>query len=148
MQPYFKRVGKHSKGFDRFKPNTMKQKNAFPPNYIHSLDSTHMMLTALYCVHAGITFVSVHDCYWTHACDVPIMNKICREQFVSMHKQPLLEDLSEHLISLVNRASQDPNLEEAMKKVDTVALMQLLRKVPKRGTFNLDNVMKSTYFFS
>jgi DNA-directed RNA polymerase len=27
----------------------MKQKNAFPPNYIHSLDSTHMMLTALYC---------------------------------------------------------------------------------------------------
>ena len=32
------------------KPNAMKQKNAFPPNFIHSLDSTHMMLTALYCL--------------------------------------------------------------------------------------------------
>ena len=32
------------------KPNAMKQKNAFPPNFIHSLDSTHMMLTALFCM--------------------------------------------------------------------------------------------------
>lgn len=26
-----------------------KQKSAFPPNYVHSIDSTHMMLTALEC---------------------------------------------------------------------------------------------------
>jgi hypothetical protein len=25
---------------------------------------------------AGITYVSVHDCYWTHPCDVDIMNKV------------------------------------------------------------------------
>lgn len=31
------------------KPNTLKQKNGFPPNFIHSLDSSHMMLTALHC---------------------------------------------------------------------------------------------------
>ncbi|GBP01415.1 DNA-directed RNA polymerase, mitochondrial [Eumeta japonica] len=30
-------------------PNAMKQKNAFPPNFIHSLDSSHMMLTSLHC---------------------------------------------------------------------------------------------------
>ena len=58
------------------KPNAMKQKNAYPPNFIHSLDSVHMMLTALHCLHAGITFVSVHDCFWTHACDIPILNKV------------------------------------------------------------------------
>jgi len=27
----------------------MKQSSAFPPNYIHSLDATHMILTALKC---------------------------------------------------------------------------------------------------
>ena len=27
----------------------MKQASAFPPNFIHSLDATHMMLTALEC---------------------------------------------------------------------------------------------------
>lgn len=31
------------------RPDTVKQKNAFPPNFIHSLDSTHMMLTSLHC---------------------------------------------------------------------------------------------------
>jgi len=30
-------------------PDYVKQRNAFPPNYIHSLDSCHMMLTSLYC---------------------------------------------------------------------------------------------------
>lgn len=58
------------------KPNVMKQKNAFPPNFIHSLDSSHMMLTSLNCERAGITFVSVHDCYWTHPSTVNIMNKV------------------------------------------------------------------------
>lgn len=58
------------------KPNVMKQKNAFPPNFIHSLDSSHMMLTSLHSEKAGLTFISVHDCYWTHACTVAEMNKV------------------------------------------------------------------------
>uniref|UniRef100_A0A7N4PG42 DNA-directed RNA polymerase n=1 Tax=Sarcophilus harrisii TaxID=9305 RepID=A0A7N4PG42_SARHA len=80
------------------KPNTLKQKNAFPPNFIHSLDSTHMMLTALHCHKQGLTFVSVHDCFWTHACTVDCMNKICREQFVNLHSQPILNELSKYLV--------------------------------------------------
>lgn len=79
------------------KPNVVKQKNAFPPNFIHSLDSSHMMLTSLHCERAGFTFMSVHDCYWTHACTVPDMNKICREQFVALHSQPILDNLSKFL---------------------------------------------------
>ena len=59
-------------------PITLKQRNAFPPNFIHSLDSSHMMLTALYCQRKGITFASVHDCFWTHACTVDSMNKVIR----------------------------------------------------------------------
>uniref|UniRef100_A0A4W5PZP8 DNA-directed RNA polymerase n=1 Tax=Hucho hucho TaxID=62062 RepID=A0A4W5PZP8_9TELE len=78
--------------------DTVKQKNAFPPNFIHSLDSTHMMLTALYCYSAGLTFVSVHDCFWTHAITVDTMNKVCREQFVALHSQPILQELSNFLL--------------------------------------------------
>jgi len=54
----------------------MKQKNAFPPNFIHSLDSSHMMLTSLHCEREGITYVSVHDCFWTHPNSVEIMGKV------------------------------------------------------------------------
>ncbi|XP_064791178.1 DNA-directed RNA polymerase, mitochondrial-like isoform X2 [Oncorhynchus masou masou] len=66
------------------RPDTVKQKNAFPPNFIHSLDSTHMMLTALYCYSAGLTFVSVHDCFWTHAITVDTMNKRDCERFINL----------------------------------------------------------------
>jgi DNA-directed RNA polymerase len=42
--------------------NAVKQSSAFPPNFVHSLDATHMMLTALECdvsspfVSMGVTF--------------------------------------------------------------------------------------------
>lgn len=74
--------------------NRVKEKNAFSPNFIHSLDACHMMLTSLNCEMNGVTFVSVHDCFWTHPSTVPIMNQICREQFILLHSQPILEELS------------------------------------------------------
>lgn len=55
-----------------------KQVSAFPPNYIHSLDSCHMMMTAVAMRREGKAFVGVHDSFWTHACDVPRMNAIVR----------------------------------------------------------------------
>ncbi|KAL5280867.1 POLRMT family protein [Megaselia abdita] len=129
------------------KPNIMKQKNAFPPNFIHSLDSSHMMLTSLHCERKGITFVSVHDCFWTHACSVPDMNKICREQFVALHSQPILEDLSEFMIqnySSTSTCSVIPTLDTISKtKLDNV-----LKSLPEKGDFDLKNVLKSIYFFS
>lgn len=62
----------------------MKQKNAFPPNFIHSLDSSHMMLTSLHCERAGITYVSVHDCFWTHPSTVEIMGKVIIYIYINM----------------------------------------------------------------
>lgn len=45
----------------------LKQRSAFPPNFIHSVDSSHMMLTAIGSHEAGLTFAGVHDSFWTHA---------------------------------------------------------------------------------
>uniref|UniRef100_A0AAX7TAQ7 DNA-directed RNA polymerase n=1 Tax=Astatotilapia calliptera TaxID=8154 RepID=A0AAX7TAQ7_ASTCA len=96
IQPYYMSA-LCSLSFHR-RPDTVKQKNAFPPNFIHSLDSTHMMLTSLHCYSSGLTFVSVHDCFWTHALTVDTMNKVCREQFVALHSQPILQELSNFLL--------------------------------------------------
>lgn len=54
------------------RPNVKKQRNAFPPNFIHSIDSSHMMLTAIHSQAAGISFASVHDCFWTHPSTVSV----------------------------------------------------------------------------
>ena len=34
-----------------------RQRSAFPPNFIHSIDSSHMMLTAIACAEEGAPFV-------------------------------------------------------------------------------------------
>ncbi|KAJ4001173.1 DNA/RNA polymerase [Lentinula boryana] len=73
--------------------NTMKQASAFPPNFIHSLDATHMMLTALECRTQGLTFAAVHDSYWTHACDIDEMSGIIRDTFIALHSSDVLKKL-------------------------------------------------------
>ncbi|KAL0897751.1 hypothetical protein Bca101_081712 [Brassica carinata] len=105
-----------------------KQRTAFPPNFVHSLDGTHMMMTAVACREAGLNFAGVHDSYWTHACDVDTMNRILREKFVELYSTPILEDL------LQSFQESYPNL--------------VFPPVPKRGDFDLKEVLKSQYFFN
>ncbi|KAI0087670.1 DNA/RNA polymerase [Irpex rosettiformis] len=73
--------------------NSVKQASAFPPNFIHSLDATHMMMTALECQSRGIMFASVHDSYWTHACDIDEMSTIIRDTFIALHSSDILGKL-------------------------------------------------------
>ncbi|KAH9461338.1 hypothetical protein Pst134EA_017647 [Puccinia striiformis f. sp. tritici] len=83
---------------DPFEPaqaDSRSQASAFPPNFIHSLDATHMMLTALAC--QDITFASVHDSYWTHASTVDTMNIKLRESFVRLHTTRILENLAQEI---------------------------------------------------
>lgn len=106
-----------------------RQRSAFPPNYVHSLDSTHMMLTALDCSkNKGITFAAVHDSYWTHACDIDTMNKSLREQFIRLYSLPLLESFRSSLLL------RFPSIK--------------FPELPPRGMLDLNQVRDSTYFFS
>ncbi len=105
--------------------NRREQAAAFPPNYIHSLDSAHMMMTALKCSSHGVAFAGerdlsgascykksacvagllsrvliipgVHDSYWTHAGTVDEMSRLLREAFVELHSRPLLKQLEAEL---------------------------------------------------
>ncbi|WPK24620.1 hypothetical protein PUMCH_001899 [Australozyma saopauloensis] len=81
--------------FGAMQVDARKQATAFPPNYIHSLDATHMLMTSAACGDAGLHFASVHDSYWTHAHDVNKMNEIIRDQFVNLHKDNLIIKLRE-----------------------------------------------------
>lgn len=88
----------------------MKQATAFPPNYIHSLDATHMLLTAVACRQEGVTFASVHDSYWTHASTVEMMSDRIRSKFIELHSDDLigalrnqfLEQYGDHAIPVTN----------------------------------------------
>lgn len=70
--------------------NKRKQLQAFPPNFIHSLDATHMLLSAMQCEEKGLTFTAVHDSFWTHASDVDTMNGLLRDTFIKMHSEDII----------------------------------------------------------
>ncbi|XP_040322574.1 DNA-directed RNA polymerase, mitochondrial-like isoform X1 [Herpailurus yagouaroundi] len=121
----------------------------------------------------GLTFVSVHDCFWTHAADVEVMNQVCREQFVRLHSQPILHNLSRFLMKRFCSGSRfsapspsaagttppcptGPHAHPALrlrspqhlKSMRTGKLQDTLKSVPKTGAFDLKQVKHSTYFFS
>lgn len=148
-QPYVKYVSKNisSEKHTSFewKINSMKQKNGFAPNFIHSLDSVHMMLTALNCEANGIDFVAVHDCFWIHPCNVESLNRICRQEFVSMHSLPILSNLSDSFVQTYSKELSDL----ASKSPEDFNLaIETLIAVPATGTFDLKQVLQSQYFFS
>lgn len=70
-----------------------KQENAIAPNFIHSLDSMHLLMTSLASHREGIAFAAVHDSFWTHPGDVETLSRVIREEFVRLHKSPILENL-------------------------------------------------------
>jgi DNA-directed RNA polymerase len=104
-----------------------RQVTAFPPNYVHSLDSSHMLFTALEMDRRGLTFSAVHDSFWTHACDIDEMNAVLRDTFVELYTQPLLE-------------KQKESWEMRYPEIHFPDL-------PERGKLDLNEVKSAKYFF-
>ncbi|KAI9730340.1 MAG: DNA-directed RNA polymerase [Cirrosporium novae-zelandiae] len=104
VQPYrappARRIGSQLQKISIFEPSDCdpvlkrKQVQAFPPNFVHSLDATHMALSALKSDELGLTFASVHDSFWTHAGDVDIMNRVLRDAFIKMHSEDIIGRLA------------------------------------------------------
>ncbi|KAJ3015676.1 DNA-directed RNA polymerase [Thoreauomyces humboldtii] len=156
--------------------NPTKQSTAFPPNFIHSLDASHMMISAIACEEAKIAFAAVHDSYWTHACDVATMNDILRDGFVRIHSRDLMQDLrteftdryAGHKIPVVVELDT-PELQQQWKewckskgfkdgiqktkkgfktkKISTWVDIEFAQ-LPARGEFKIEQVKDSTYFFN
>lgn len=70
--------------------NKRKQLQAFPPNFVHSLDACHMALSALRANELGLSFSAVHDSFWTHASDINALNTLLREAFIQMHSEDIV----------------------------------------------------------
>ncbi|KAJ3063985.1 DNA-directed RNA polymerase [Podochytrium sp. JEL0797] len=153
--------------------NPMKQSTAFPPNFIHSLDATHMMLSAIACNQAGIEFASVHDSYWTHAGDVDVMSDVLRDTFVKLHSREIMKNLKQELeerngghkfpvsveitdpeqmkvwmehLKATGRAGSGRSGKFKRRVVRTWVDLEI-PELPGKGEFDIENVRKSLYFF-
>lgn len=105
----------------------MAQGRKILPNFIHSLDAAHLMLTIQRLLSEDLCdFGVIDDGYAIHACDVDQLQKALREEFVEMYRKPILEDLCDHQT-------------RAGRLFDAPSLPPL--------NFDISEVLKSAYFF-
>lgn len=105
---------------------------AISPNFVHSLDAAHMRATVRLCNEHGVTsLVMVHDSYGCHASKVSEMNYLLRRAFYEQYQGHILADFRDEL------ASQLPP--DAQEK---------LPKLPELGTLDLEQVLRSDFFFA
>lgn len=76
------------------------------------------------------------------------MNRLCREQFVALHSEPILENLSEYFVQRFGFLDSEITGDDSRSDIVKKKFNEALRKVPPRGEFNLKEVLDSVYFFS
>lgn len=113
--------------------NTRKQTSSIAPNFVHSMDAGHLMLTVENCVKAGLTsFSMIHDSFGTLAGDSETMYRIVRESFVEIYDQrDILGEFREEILEQLS--------EESAKK---------LPELPSKGDLDVSAIMQSKYAFS
>lgn len=113
--------------------DSRKQALAVAPNFVHSLDASHLMATVHLCVQDGLSaFAMVHDSFGTHACDVDALANRLREAFVWQY--------GEHDVLEQFRSDLAPQLPPEAAAA--------LPPVPAKGRLDLDGVLRSDYFFA
>lgn len=94
------------------------------PNYIHSLDASHM---AKVITEWDNSFGAVHDSFSTHACDVDDLCRLTKHIFIDMYDYPNYFNMIEQ--SIINDVG-------------------LTVEQPILGSLNISEVTNSDYFFS
>lgn len=129
-QVYTELAGKFriSVGTQSDRMDVMRNKLAISPNFVHSMDACHLMLTCMKAHEYGVTdFAFIHDDYGTHASDTDTLHQAIREAFVELY------------------SDNDPLVDFKIFNEDNSGVE--LTDPPLKGTLNLEQVIESEYFF-
>jgi len=113
------------------KLDAKKQASGISPNWVHSLDASHMTRTICASTIAGVEcFSFIHDSYGTHAGNCPALAAILREEFVRMYsEQCVLTRFKDDLQTMLPEGVVLPEL-------------------PPKGSLDLSLVLDSAFFFA
>ena len=123
-----------------------EHKKGIAPNFVHSMDATHLYRVINRLKEENIFIRPIHDSFGTHSCDMDRLEGILKEEFVEIYKESILKNF---VLDVVNRY-------ELPEKF----LKRLAKKVKEMGTkvdefvpyfdddFNLEDILRSKYMFS
>lgn len=110
-----------------------RQSQGIAPNFVHSCDAAHMMLTIVRAEQEGIkNFAMIHDSFGTSAGDTEELFRIVRESFVEMYGEvEVLESFRDEICSQLS----DKNIPK-------------VQALPAKGELDLTGVLDSRYCFA
>jgi len=109
------------------------QKNGISPNFIHSMDASHLMQTVTAGANKGIrSFAMIHDSFGTHAGNSGKFFRIIREEFVRTY-------IEQDVLAVFASQVSDQLNNENLKK---------LAPIPLKGSLEVSGVKKSLYAFA
>ena len=115
-------------GNESNKSDGLKNKLGIAPNFVHSMDACHLMMTCRLAVSIGITDLAfIHDDYGTHAGDVDNLHRIIREAFLELYQE------------------NSPLIDFKIFNEDNASIT--LIDPPISGGLKLEEVLESPYFF-
>lgn len=104
---------------------TRKQVSAVAPNFIHSMDATHLMLV-VNSSHLR-NYTTIHDSFGTSLGEAASLQKTLREQLVLLYTQhDVLQEFREHVEKITGITCKEP---------------------PEKGLLSIESVLKSRFVF-
>lgn len=109
-----------------------KQISGIAPNFVHSMDASHLMLTALAAKDQGVDhFAMIHDSFGTCPGLAGTMFRVVRETMVQTYtERDVIKDFYEGFCMDLT--------EKAAEKIP---------ELPEKGSLELEGILKSTYCF-
>lgn len=128
------------------------QLQGIAPNFVHSLDASALVECILLCEQSGFGgFTAVHDAYGAHAADMWTLYHNLRAAFVATHSNEVLEDFRraclDVLVPLVIQEHEAKGETIDRDVAEEIADCRLA-PVPDMGDLELEDVLKSDYFFA
>jgi len=118
--------------------NLKEHKNGIAPNYVHSLDATHLYMTLN---RFDKPIRVIHDSYATLPNDVDELFNILKEEFVKLYSKDVFR---EFVFSVLDKDSIEEIVSK--KKIFSKYAVDLIPKIDKE--FPLKDILKSKYMFS
>ncbi|EPD2608653.1 DNA-directed RNA polymerase [Yersinia enterocolitica] len=114
--------------------NAAKQATGVAPNFVHSMDATHLRMTVNHANSKyGITsFALIHDSFGTVAADADNLFKSIREAFVDMYEH---NDVIQEFYYQFENQLHETQLQE-------------MPAIPTKGNFEIREVLNSKYCFA
>lgn len=110
-----------------------KMANGISPNFVHSCDAAHLMLTVAMGAQEGITnYAMVHDSFGTSAADMPVFFDTVRAAFVSIYTEmDVLANFRDEIACILSEENR-----------------QKLKDLPAKGVLDVSRVRDSRYCFA